>query len=194
MRIGEYLHNLFGHLPPWAYVAIIGGGIAAAVVLPKFFGGTGNQTTSSNGSDTTAAIDPNTGLPYPISGYPGGAFAGSGVGGANTTGATNDGQQASQADTAALLAALNAIATRLSASPVVHTTTSAQGTTKTSTKKAAAPVAKVPLIPEDHDELTTAKHVAVSSGIHVSAQPSTQSIASAVGSSQPAYNAHLIQE
>jgi hypothetical protein len=170
MKIGEYIHNLFGKLPPWAYVAIIGGGIAAAVILPKFFGGTGNQTTASNGSDTTAAIDPNTGLPYPISGYPGGAFAG----GSSTP--INDGQQASSADTAALIAELQKIEARLNPAPTqggngttgVGTTHTTKPATTNATSTASA--ARAPTYPDTQS-------------IFINTQPSLQSIASAKGSS-----------
>jgi hypothetical protein len=167
MKIGEYIHNLFGKLPPWAYVAIIGGGIAAAVVLPKFFGGTGNQTTASNGSDTTAAIDPNTGLPYPISGYPGGAFAG----GAGAP--VNDGQQSSSADTAALIAELQKIEARLNPAP----TQGGNGTTGVGATHMTKPVAK---------SVTSAARVPTypdTQSIFINTQPSLQSIASAKGSS-----------
>lgn len=159
----KYLHDLMGHLPPWAYVAIIGGGIAAAVILPKFFGGTGNQTTASNGSNTTAAIDPTTGLPYPVSGYPGGAFAG----GAGLP--TNDGQQASSADFAALQATLQQIANELKQPPTTTKPTPTPSPTLTGTKP---PV------------VAPGPSGGAKTPAHVSAQPSQQSIAAAKGSSE----------
>lgn len=152
----EYLHNLLGHLPPWAYVAIIGGGIAAAFILPKFFGGTGNQTTPSNGNDT-AAIDPNSGLPYPTSGYPGGAFAG----GAGFP--VNDGQQATSADYQALLAELKTIADRLESAPTTPPPTTSKPPTST-TPPVIAPGPSGGVHPP-------------TSSTHVTAQPSPTAIA-----------------
>lgn len=103
----EYLHHLLGALPPWAYVVIIGGGIAGAYFLPKLIGGqNSNASPTSASGNVTDAIDPNTGLPYPLSGYPGGALAGNN---GQTTGSTDD--------TAALLAVLQSIALRLNPSP-----------------------------------------------------------------------------
>lgn len=107
----DYLHHLLGSLPPWAYVAIIGGGVAAAFILPKFLGGqNSNASPTSASGNVTDAIDPNTGLPYPLSGYPGGALAG------------NNGQTTgSSADTAALLAELQVIADRLNGGTTLPT-------------------------------------------------------------------------
>jgi hypothetical protein len=177
----EYIHHLLGSLPPWAYVAIIGGGIAAAVILPKFFGG--SQNSNGNSSGITDAIDPNTGLPYPLSGYPGGAFAGNA---GQTTG--------NPADTAALLQALQLIASRLNPSPASGGT----GTTKpssggnsgsagSSTKKqkvnTTAPVSL------SSSNLGTSAAVGAAYGAtHVSAQPSALSIAAASGAAQAAQN------
>lgn len=198
----EYLHKLLGSLPPWAYVAIIGGGIAAAVILPKFFGGTGNQTTSSNGSNTTAAIDPNSGLPYPTSGFPGGAFAGgSGF-------PTNDGQQGTSADYNALLKTLQDIANRLGTSPTPTIqpvnppgppTPKPGGTPKPTPAPTPQPVHPPgPPTPKPTPTPSGVKPVVGAVGAttgasasllrsvpapHVSAQPSQQSIASAKGSS-----------
>ena len=156
--MGEYLHNLFGRLPPWSYVVILGVGAAAVFILPKFFGGTGNQTTASNGNDT-AAIDPNSGLPYPTSGYPGGAFAG----GAGFP--VNDGQQASSADYQALLDELKTIADRLGTAP---TTPTPSPTTKPPTTTNPPPIIAPGPSGGVHPPTSTT---------HVTAQPSPTAIA-----------------
>lgn len=164
----EYLHHLLGSLPPWAYVAIIGGGVAAAIFLPKLFGGQ-NTTGSTGTAGVTDAIDPNTGLPYPLSGYPGGAFAG------GTT--SNSGQTSSTADNAALVAALQAIAARLAASPS-PAGSNAGGTSGTGTTNLASAAKKA----------TTTTTTTTTTTPHVTAQPSTQSITAAKGSSQAVQN------
>lgn len=64
-------------LPNWAWLLVVGAGLAAAYVLPKLFGNSsssstsGTSSTDSTGNDSLA-VDPTTGLPY----NPAGAFAG----------------------------------------------------------------------------------------------------------------------
>jgi hypothetical protein len=75
-------------LPTWVWIIVVGAGIAAAYVVPKFLGskGTGAPATTGTGDSTGSglglAVDPTTGLPYAVEGLvPGGGLAGSG----NTT-------------------------------------------------------------------------------------------------------------
>jgi LysM repeat protein len=69
-------------LPNWAWVLVVGGGIAAAYFLPKLLGGNSSATgtTGTTGADTSGiglAVDPTTGLPYAVEGLvPSGAEAG----------------------------------------------------------------------------------------------------------------------
>lgn len=79
-----FLKNSTAGLPNWAWILVIGAGIAAAVIIPKFIQGQNSGNTGSNnpGSDTGPsglglAIDPTTGLPYAVEGLvPSGAMAG----------------------------------------------------------------------------------------------------------------------
>lgn len=79
-------------LPTWVWVIVVGAGIAAAYVIPKFLnkGTTAPATTGtgdSSGSGLGLAVDPTTGLPYAVEGLvPGGGLAG---GGSTTTPVTN---------------------------------------------------------------------------------------------------------
>jgi hypothetical protein len=79
-------------LPTWVWVIVVGAGIAAAYIVPKFLnkGTTAPATTGtgdSSGSGLGLAVDPTTGLPYAVEGLvPGGGLAG---GGNTTTPVTN---------------------------------------------------------------------------------------------------------
>jgi hypothetical protein len=80
-------------LPNWAWVAVVGAGIAAATILPKFFGGKSNDpttpdTTPSGSSGIGLAIDPTTGLPYAVSGL----VPSGGTTGINTTSSSQNTQ------------------------------------------------------------------------------------------------------
>lgn len=71
--VGGFLKAQTGPLPNWAWLIVIGGGIAVAYVIPKFFGqgGTSSQTGTDQGAGTSGlglAIDPTTGLPYAVEG------------------------------------------------------------------------------------------------------------------------------
>jgi hypothetical protein len=75
-------------LPTWVWIIVVGAGIAAAYVVPKFLGKntTGAPTTgtgdASGASGLGLAVDPTSGLPYAVEGLvPGGGLVGSG----NTT-------------------------------------------------------------------------------------------------------------
>jgi hypothetical protein len=74
-------------LPTWVWVIVVGAGIAAAYIVPKFLSkGTSAAATTgtgdSSGSGLGLAVDPTTGLPYAVEGLvPGGGLAGGG----NTT-------------------------------------------------------------------------------------------------------------
>jgi hypothetical protein len=74
-------------LPTWVWVIVVGAGIAAAYIVPKFLNkGTSAAATTgtgdSSGSGLGLAVDPTTGLPYAVEGLvPGGGLAGGG----NTT-------------------------------------------------------------------------------------------------------------
>jgi hypothetical protein len=146
----EYLHHLLGSLPPWAYVAIIGGGIAAAFVLPKFFGPNANASPTSASGNVTDAIDPNTGLPYPLSGYPGGALAGNN---GQTTGSPDD--------TAALLSAIQALTARLGTTGIPGAT-GATGATGSTGSTGTTAVGQAP--------------ITIPSAPHVTAQPNVSSL------------------
>jgi hypothetical protein len=71
-------------LPNWAWILVVGAGIAAAYFIPKFLNNGSGSTTPTTGTDTTGsgiglAIDPTTGLPYAVEGLvPSGANAGMG--------------------------------------------------------------------------------------------------------------------
>lgn len=83
--IGEFFGRDTAGLPNWAWVLIVGAGIAAAYIVPKLLGnatGTSSQDAASTGTGTNAsglglAIDPTTGLPYAVEGLvPSGGTAG----------------------------------------------------------------------------------------------------------------------
>lgn len=105
-----FLKTQVGPLPVWLWMVVIGAGLAVAYVIPKLTGkssSSGTQTSTdagtAQGNSTGMAIDPATGLPYSMSGYPAGAFAGG----------TNDGQQANSQDYQNLMAVLSQIANEL---------------------------------------------------------------------------------
>jgi hypothetical protein len=74
--IGGFLNQSTAGLPNWAWLAVVGAGIAAALFLPKILGGKSqgaNAPTSGTGTtpDTSGlglAVDPTTGLPYAVEG------------------------------------------------------------------------------------------------------------------------------
>lgn len=72
-------------LPNWAWVLVVGAGIAAAYFVPKFLNK--GSTSTSQTADTAGtsglgiATDPTTGLPYAVEGLvPSGAYAGNSQG------------------------------------------------------------------------------------------------------------------
>ena len=79
-------------LPNWAWLLIIGGGIAAAIIVPKFFkgfGGTSTDTTSTyTGTTATPSTDMSGYTPY-SGGYGGGGGTTDGGGIPPTTDGTN---------------------------------------------------------------------------------------------------------
>lgn len=79
-NVTNFLKQSTAGLPNWAWILVVGAGIAAAYFVPKFLGG---KQTSQPGvtSGVVPTVDPATGLPY----TPGGPFAG---GGNTTTGTT----------------------------------------------------------------------------------------------------------
>lgn len=83
--IGGVLGQSTAGLPNWAWIVVVGAGIAAAIILPKIFGGGSSNTTSgttstggtSDSSGLGLAVDPTSGLPYAVEGLvPSGATAG----------------------------------------------------------------------------------------------------------------------
>jgi hypothetical protein len=88
-----FLTGTTAGLPNWAWILVVGGGIAAAYFLPKLLGSNASSTTTpTTGTDTSGiglATDPTTGLPYAVEGLvPSGANAGGGsTGVTGTTGA-----------------------------------------------------------------------------------------------------------
>lgn len=92
----DFLSKDTAGLPNWAWLLIIGAGIAAAYIVPKIFGSiTGSGSTTSTDSGTPAsnlglAVDPSTGLPYAVEGLvPSGAYAGQGGSGVDLTSLDN---------------------------------------------------------------------------------------------------------
>src|SRR6266704_1488198 len=85
--IEGFLKGETAGLPNWAWILIVAAGIAAAVIVPKFFGGASSTDTSSTpDSGIGLAIDPTTGLPYAVEGLvPLGAGAGAGATGGSIT-------------------------------------------------------------------------------------------------------------
>jgi LysM repeat protein len=86
-----FLTGTTAGLPNWAWILVVGGGIAAAYFLPKLLGSSSSSTTTpTTGTDTSGiglAVDPTTGLPYAVEGLvPSGAYAGDTSG--STTGVT----------------------------------------------------------------------------------------------------------
>jgi hypothetical protein len=67
-------------MPTWVWILIVGAGITAVYIIPKFFGTkSASQTTPTSGLGL--AIDPTTGLPYAVEGL---VPSGGTVGGNNT--------------------------------------------------------------------------------------------------------------
>jgi hypothetical protein len=68
-KVGSFLQQSTAGLPNWAWLLVIAGGIAAAVIVPKFINkGTTASTTTPSASGLGLAIDPTTGLPYAVEG------------------------------------------------------------------------------------------------------------------------------
>ena len=58
-------------MPTWVWIVIVGAGIAAVYIIPKFFGSKSSSSTATGTTPTTGlglAIDPTTGLPYAVEG------------------------------------------------------------------------------------------------------------------------------
>jgi hypothetical protein len=73
--IGGILKSQTGPLPNWVWLLVIGGGIAAAIIVPKLLAK--GSTTAADATTTDAgtpnsglglAVDPTTGLPYAVEG------------------------------------------------------------------------------------------------------------------------------
>lgn len=80
-KVGGFLQQSTAGLPNWAWVLVIGAGIAAAIIVPKYLNqGQASSTTSSSGNGLGLAVDPTTGLPYAVEGLvPSGGNAGGGT-------------------------------------------------------------------------------------------------------------------
>ena len=81
-KITGFLSKDTAGLPNWAWLLVVGAGIAAVYVIPKFTGNKASSTNASSSTDTSGlglAVDPTTGLPYAVEGLvPSGAGAGGG--------------------------------------------------------------------------------------------------------------------
>lgn len=79
-KLTGFLSKDTAGLPNWAWLLIVGAGLAVAYIGPKFFGSKSQQQQQTTGTDTTGlglAIDPTTGLPYAVEGLvPSGATVG----------------------------------------------------------------------------------------------------------------------
>lgn len=83
---GSFLSKDTAGLPNWAWIVVIGAGIAAVYVVPKFLGQSSSPSSTSGTSGDTSglglAIDPTTGLPYAVEGLvPSGGTTGTGIDG-----------------------------------------------------------------------------------------------------------------
>lgn len=74
-KISSFLHAETAGMPNWVWLLVIGAGIAAAIVIPKFLNGSktnaADQASSGTGTGASGlglAIDPSTGLPYAVEG------------------------------------------------------------------------------------------------------------------------------
>lgn len=88
-ELPAFLEKETAGLPNWAWILVVGAGVGAAYVLPKFFGKPGNTAQTGTDSGSTngigLAVDPTTGLPYAVEGLvPGGGTAGTGIPGGTT--------------------------------------------------------------------------------------------------------------
>lgn len=67
-KIGNFLSQSSAGLPNWAWLLVVGGGILAAIYIPKLLPGAKTTTTDTSGTGLGLAIDPITGLPYAVEG------------------------------------------------------------------------------------------------------------------------------
>jgi hypothetical protein len=78
--ITGFLGKQTAGLPNWAWLLVVGAGIAAAIIIPKLInqgGSSASNPTDTSGTGLGLAIDPTTGLPYAVQGLvPSGAMAG----------------------------------------------------------------------------------------------------------------------
>lgn len=140
-KFGDILQKDTAGIPNWGWLLIIGAGIVAAYIVPKFLSGgssssssptttskTPDQASSDSGTSNSGlglAIDPTTGLPYAVEGLvPSGGMAGlqGGYAGLNGGGVVNPGLVASPGVSASPSAPVVTAATD---------NTSAQGATAT---------------------------------------------------------------
>jgi hypothetical protein len=66
-HVGNFLRQTTAGLPNWAWLLIIAGGIAAAIILPKYLKPSSVSSSNSPGG-LGLAVDPTTGLPYAVEG------------------------------------------------------------------------------------------------------------------------------
>lgn len=66
MSMSSFLQQETAGLPNWTWIVVAGGGIALAYIVPKFF--SSSQTTSTTSPSSAYAIDPTTGMLFPING------------------------------------------------------------------------------------------------------------------------------
>lgn len=75
-KVGSFLSQSTAGLPNWAWLLVVGGGILAAIYIPKLLPGNQQQIGGSNATPNSGlglAVDPTTGLPYAVEGLvPGG--------------------------------------------------------------------------------------------------------------------------
>jgi hypothetical protein len=84
-KVGNFLSQSTAGLPNWVWLLIVGGGILAAIYIPKLLPGA-KTTTDTSGTGLGLAIDPTTGLPYAVEGLvPSGGNAGGTTGGSTGT-------------------------------------------------------------------------------------------------------------
>lgn len=67
-KVGNFLQQSTAGLPNWAWILVIGAGIAAAIIVPRFLNKSVPASPSGDMSGLGLAIDPTTGLPYAVEG------------------------------------------------------------------------------------------------------------------------------